>query len=200
MAGAGLARRRVAAFIDYQNCYSCARDAFHQLGDPAYLGNLSPMRLARLLASKGGNSDLVYVGAYSGLADSTRDRKTFAARRRQINVWQKEGVEVHTRTLQYLYGLPPREKGIDVKLAVDAVMTAMEGSCDTVILASCDTDLNPVIDALLTMKQARGVPAVEVIAWRGRQQNLGRPPGVPFRWIGDLDYKAVQDPTDYNLP
>jgi hypothetical protein len=31
-----------------------------------------------------------------------------------------------------------------------------------------------------------------------RKHNLGRPPDVPFRWIGKLDYRAIQDPTDYN--
>jgi NYN domain len=198
-----LPRRRVAVFIDYQNCYSCARQAFHDPGDPSHIGSVSPRRLASLLAGKGGSSsfDLTYVGVYCGLADSTKDPKTFAARRRQIAAWQKEGIEVHTRTLQYLQGFAPREKGVDVKLAIDALMTVLEGNCDVAILATCDTDLNPVIDALLELKRLqRSRASVEVIAWKGRQQNLGRPPEVPFRWIGDRDYRAIQDPVDYNRP
>jgi hypothetical protein len=46
-------RLRVAVFIDLQNCYECARAAFHQPGDPSYLGNLDLMKLARRLAGKG---------------------------------------------------------------------------------------------------------------------------------------------------
>jgi hypothetical protein len=98
-----------------------------------------------------------------------------------------------------LRGLPPREKGVDVKLAIDLVMKAIEDVYDVAIIASCDSDLNPAIDALLELKALHGKPDVEVIAWEGRRHNLGRPPEVPFRWVGKLDYRAIQDPTDYNL-
>jgi NYN domain len=194
-----LPRLRVAVFIDLQNCYECARTAFHAPGDPSYLGNMDLGRLARLLAGKGGPAlDLTFVGVYCGLADPRIAPKTNSARMKQIRAWERAGITVFARPLQYLRGLPPREKGVDVKLAIDIVMKAIEDVYDLAIIASCDSDLNPAIDALLELRRLNGKPDVAVIAWEGRKHNLGRPPDVPFRWLGKLDYRAIQDPTDYN--
>lgn len=41
-----------------------------------------------------------------------------------------------------------REKGVDVKLAVDVVLKAVKDQYDTVILVSSDTDLIPAIEAI----------------------------------------------------
>lgn len=39
----------------------------------------------------------------------------------------------------------PREKGVDVKVAIDLVVGAIDGLFDTAILVSSDTDLIPAI-------------------------------------------------------
>jgi uncharacterized LabA/DUF88 family protein len=193
-----VAGRRVAVFIDFQNCYECARKAFHKPGDSGRLGNCDPIKLAQLLAAKAGRShELAYVGVYCGLPNQYRDAKTHAARTTQIAAWRKGGATVFTRPLQYLKGMPPREKGVDVKMAVDIVMNAVEGVYDTAIVASCDSDLSPAIEALLELKTMHGGPDVEVVAWEGRKHHLGRAPAVPFRWIRKADYVAIQDLTNY---
>jgi len=40
---------RVVVFIDWQNLYKGARDAFHQGQGPRLLGNVGPLRLAQRL-------------------------------------------------------------------------------------------------------------------------------------------------------
>lgn len=67
------------------------------------------------------------------------------------------------------------EKGIDVKLSIDAVMMAVAGKYDIAIVASADSDLVPVAEALLELKAKAHGPAVEGIAWRGAgyQKKLG---------------------------
>ncbi len=196
-------KRRVAVFIDYQNCYHAAREAFHAAGDPMTGGQFWPKTFANLLASKGsGAVDLTYVGVYCGIADPRREPKTAAARQKQIAAWQKAGVNVVTRPLRY--GNWPREpaeeKGIDVKLAIDVVMGAVQGFYDVGIIGSCDTDLGPVVEALLELKATRGTPDVEVLAWKDRQNKIGvAGAALVYRWVGDLDYAAMRDFTDYNL-
>lgn len=200
--------RRVAVFIDWQNCYKAARQAFHDdEHDPAYIGNVRPEALASLLASKGpGAYSLVHVGVYCGIADSTRDPKTFAARRRQIAGWQKTGVSVFARPLRYpppwamKQGEKAREKGVDVKLALDAVVMAIEDRYDVGIIASCDTDLDALVEALFETQVTLGRKlAIEAIAWKGRENKLKPVEGLTFRWIGDRDYNAIRDLTDYNV-
>src|SRR6266699_3288681 len=66
--------RRVAVFIDYQNCYGIARRSFCDDSDPGIRGHLLPRALAHFLAGKaGGSYELVYCGVYCGIASSERE-------------------------------------------------------------------------------------------------------------------------------
>ncbi len=200
--------RRVAVFIDYQNCYGAAREAFASGLDPSYVGNFSPTALARLLAGKGGGAfQLVFTGVYTGIAEPRQDPRTHSARTKQITRWKRDGATVFARPLRYPPGWKagvtnrdsPREKGVDVKMAIDAVMGAMRDDFDVAILATCDTDFVPVVEALLELQSLKGTPDVEVIAWKDRNNRLGVPGrNLTERWVGPNDFRAIVDPTDYN--
>lgn len=58
--------------------------------------------------------------------------------------------------------LPPVEKGIDVKLAIDLVHAAIVGSYDVLMVFSSDTDLEPAVE-LAEEIGAR----VETATWMG---------------------------------
>lgn len=201
--------RRVAVFIDYQNCYGAAREAFASGLDPSYVGNFSPMALGKLLASKGsGSYKLVFVGVYCGIAEPRMDPRTHSARSKQIARWKREGATVFARSLRYPPGWKvgitnrdsPREKGVDVKMAIDAVMGALRDEYDVAILATCDNDFVPVVEALLELGATNGKPEVEVIAWKDRNNRLGiSGRQLVERWIGPNDFRAMVDSTDYNV-
>jgi hypothetical protein len=201
--------RRIGVLIDYQNTYNDAREAFHDPKlDPARWGNVRPIALARLLAGKGpGRFELTYVGVYCGMPDSTLDAKGFAAQRRRVATWEKDNVTVRSRTLRYppawamKQGEKPREKGVDVQLALDAVVRSIETLFDTVIIASTDTDLDSLVEALLEIQKATGTPkAIEAIGWFKRSNTLKQVPGLTLRWVGPNDYVTIRDDTDYNQP
>ena len=199
-----VAPRRVAVFFDYQNLWGAARDAFYGKNDPVQSGQFRPRALADLLARKAPNrQELVYVGIYCGLPDSTRDRKTFAARRRQIAAWEKAGVKACPRPLRYPHNWPAEpaeEKGVDVNLGIDVVMQAVRGEYDAAIIGSVDSDIAPVVEALLELKRLNGVPEVEVIAFKGLSKRIGvSGQQLTERWLSNLDWTAVEDRTDYNL-
>jgi hypothetical protein len=199
--------RRVGVLIDYQNTYMDAREAFHDpVNDPARFGNVRPVALANLLAAKGtGRFELTYVGVYCGMPDSTRDPKGFAAQRRRVASWEREGATVHSRALWYpppwamKRGEKPREKGVDVQLAVHAITKSIEDVFDTIVIASTDTDLDSLVEGLRELQETTGKPeAIEAIAWQKRANTLSQVPGLTMRWVGAIDYGTIRDETDYN--
>lgn len=196
--------QRGAVFFDYQNCYNRARDAFHSSNDPSRLGNFHLGSMAELLLAKGGaDRELVHVGVYTGSPDPRRDPKAHRAHEKRTAAWRAEcgpKLAIRQRTLNYR-GWPkerPREKGIDVQLAIDAMLGAVGGLFDVVVIATADTDLLPVVEGLLQLQTQTGAPDAEVIAWAGLKVGL-QVANVPIRWIGPRDYQAVRDDRDYNL-
>lgn len=194
---------RLAVFIDYQNAYRGARQAFGVDDDHYVVGQFDPYKLAKLIGARHPNYPgaklrrLVQVQMYSGMPSSTKNPKGYAAARKQINRWRASGaskprLEVCTRPLDYRTGRP-REKGIDVMLALDLAFGAANGDFDVVVLFSGDSDLLPALERA----HAAGVTC-ETAAWTGgrrRQQQKDY-----LRWehrLGQRDYDVAHDSFDY---
>lgn len=195
---------RIGVFIDWQNCYRCAQDAF----GPGTNGNVNPLALADHLAGARGPGeppgDLVHLHIHSGIPSQRRNPLTYAARRRQHAAWQRLDpcVQVFPRTLAYRQRsgvLIAQEKGIDVAVAIDLIRrTLVESSCDIAVLVSADTDLLPAVELIV---EVRGAHAIEVATWKG--PHWGPQPlalkGHPVRQhlLDERLYRAIEDPTDY---
>ena len=78
------------------------------------------------------------------------------------------------------------------------MVMAVRDEYDVATIVSADTDLLPVVEGLLTLNELYHKPSVEVVGWKGLTKGLNVR-GVPVRWIGDHDFRAVRDHTDYNL-
>jgi hypothetical protein len=94
------------------------------------------------------------------------------------------------RALRYPRGyptLPPQEKGVDVKLAVDFVAMAIRGEYDVGILMSEDTDLKPAIEAVIELPDAH----CEAATWDppGAPRRGLRLPGRWCHYLSELDYR-----------
>jgi uncharacterized LabA/DUF88 family protein len=159
---------RVAVFIDWQNTYKTAREAFGWLDYPNEYGNYSPYSLARLLATgngRGERGELVSVNVYRGLPSQKFDQAGYAANRRQAAAWMKENpalVIPRLRPLRYARDGTAREKGVDVQLAIDALEWVVSEQCQIAIVFSHDSDLVPVVDSLVRLK---GRDCVETVSW-----------------------------------
>ena len=186
----------VVVFLDYQNVYHGARRAFFDGKGPSSWGNVWPLALGRLIASRGPvgcERVLQQVRVYRGLPDAARDLKGYAAAARQSKAqyheertddaaaWRstEEGRYYCHRTLRY----PPRwprekaqEKGVDVQLAVDFVAGALAGRFDVGVIMSTDTDLRPALEAVLDVNVD--------LSW-------------PFRFPPDVDANDVNSIRDY---
>ena len=128
--------KRLVLFIDAQNMYQGARDAFFDRSSSHTLGQLDPLKLGQLICRKTPSDEkdadrhLSQVRVYTGRPESSRDPRTYGAHMRQCAAWEKKGIVVRPRTLRYPRDWPARpaeEKGVDVALAVDFVIRAVEG-------------------------------------------------------------------------
>lgn len=195
--------KRVAVFIDYRNCFHLAREVFASKPFPKVTdGQFWPSELAQLLVEKAPVDErrtLTYVGLYTGRPDPRKDAKTAAANSRQLAAWMAKSptLALKTRALRY----PPyrpvseaEEKGVDVQLAIDAMLMGARGEFDVAILASTDTDMLPVLEGLLGLNLE-----CEVVAWAGLSQKLALPgQTILVRWIGPGDFHTIADTTPYS--
>lgn len=187
---------RVAVFIDYQNCYKGARWAFCPDSPSHVDGQILPRLLALTLKNKAaGDRELIGVWVYRGLPSSKFDSKGYGAADRQVAMWSQQAL-VHpvTRPLNYRDPEAPKEKGIDVRIAIDIVTMAMRDECDIAVLMSDDTDLLPALEAVAGMKSTS---AIEVATWQPSRDEAATPLRVPghaclIHRLTEADYHRVQ--------
>jgi uncharacterized LabA/DUF88 family protein len=196
---------RVVVFLDWQNVYKSAREAFHiPATSPSDCGQVDPLALAELVAKQIPDGELKQVRLYRGIPSNAQDPKGYGAVRKHTAAWKKKDpsrLQVYHRPLQYLPGMAPREKGIDVQLAIDFVVMAVRGEYDTGVLFSTDTDLAPALDAVYELN---GVdkPWPRTAGWDGpnRQKrciSASAKRRAPCCWIGTADYFKIRDATRY---
>lgn len=114
---------------------------------------------------EGPSVELAQVNVYRGHPDPRKEQRAASTSDRQKASWERDNrVRVIRRSLTYRRwpDQPPVEKGIDVKLAVDLIHTAIQGSYDVLIIFSSDTDLIPAVEL------ANEIGAhVETATWHG---------------------------------
>lgn len=193
----------VGVFIDYQNVHMSAHEQFCSWGESPDKCILDPLRLAETVVNKRAPGGvLAAVWAYRGRADPRKQPRLTAATDKQFQAWiQDSRVNVKRRPLRYPpdYGQQgcveaPREKGIDVSLAVDLVRAGLEQRYDVIILMSRDTDLMPAVEMVFTLPKAH----IEVATWAGATRL--RSSGGQRLWchmLSEDDWKACIDHRPY---
>jgi hypothetical protein len=126
-----------------------------------------------------------------------------SAQQRRLGLWRRTRHRDRSGdTIPAVPGKAPREKGIDVLLAIDLAMMAVQGEFDVGILVSADTDLIPALDAVYDFN-GPGRPWIEVAGWRGpfdQKRIAATPPRrIGGLWIEQADYDLMCDRTDYNI-
>ena len=198
--------RRVAVFIDARNVYYSARLAFHGGTGPSSHGQVDPIKLGELLVERGQGparrpKELVDVRVYVGKPSESRDPISAGAYARQVDSWRRAGVHVIEGTLAYpddFPAHPPKEKGVDVALAVDLVAGSLRDEFDVAVIASTDNDLLPALQALVERRDAWGRPGVEVFAWSPLGKRLWlKKRSLWCHFLDRSDYDRVRDARDY---
>lgn len=157
--------KRAVAFIDGQNLFYAAKNAFGY-GFPNY-------EVAALAAAvcQSQSWNLTQVRFYTGIPDMTDNAPWNHFWTAKLAQMGRQGVHVFSRTLRYrnqtvrLPGgqthtiLVGQEKGVDVRLALDIVGLAYQGAYDVALVFSQDQDLSEVADEIrqIAQQQARWI-------------------------------------------
>lgn len=154
---------KAVSFFDGQNLFYSAKRAFGY----GYL-NYDPKKLAQQICDNQG-WQLVGVQFYTGIPDATDHRSYFW--RAKFNQMKRDGVIVFSRELRYQEEevlLPDgqthlvrvgKEKGIDVRIAIDVIRLAHQKVYDVAIIFSQDQDLSEVAKEIriIAQEQARWI-------------------------------------------
>ena len=196
---------RVAVLIDYMNAYKGAMQAVGaDRSAPGIAGQFSPWSVAQMLAARREErisrpQSLVMVGVYRGMPVASLDSRGASQAYRQVERWRRDAaklkapLEIRTRTLAYDDRGRPREKGIDVLLALDLALGAAFDRFSAAVVFSGDADLLPAVEAATGM----GV-ACDSASWLGGGRRLQQPPVEYSYLLSREDYRQVSDSTDYS--
>lgn len=148
-----------------------------------------------------GDRTLKEFRVYTGRPSPSADNKSYSAWRALTADWEKNGVTVVSRALSYPPNCPrerPREKGIDVNLAVDFVAGAVDGAFDVGVIFSTDRDLLPALEFV------SGHPELRVVGEAAARWVPGANAPLTIKgrsiWCHGLDakdYQLIRDTTSY---
>jgi uncharacterized LabA/DUF88 family protein len=197
--------KRALAFFDGQNLFYAAKEAY---GYP--YPNYDPHRLAQAVcAAKGW--DLSGIHFYTGVPDQLMDADRHYFWAAKLAVMGTRGIQSFTRPLRYqnkvitlrdgtITTAPVgREKGIDVRLALDIVRFALENRYDVALIFSQDQDLTEAVDDVkkIAQREQRWIKlacAFPVSATYGNKRGIN---GTEWVKLDRATYDACLDPNDY---
>ena len=142
--------KRAVSFVDGQNLYRHAKDAFGH-----YHPNYDPRRLAEAVCADRGwiNHGVRF---YTGIPSADRAPMWHGYWTRRLTAMRRAGIVVTSRPLRFrvetvrlpdgsVHDIPvEREKGIDLRLGLDVVRMARNAELDVAIVFSQDQDLAEV--------------------------------------------------------
>lgn len=178
-----MTKPKTVVFIDYQNAHHSAHEMWCNEYEPMETCLIHPVRLAETVAAiRAPGADLQQIRVYRGRPEPRKEATLTSANDKQKMAWEDSDprCKVLRKPLRYPHdwGQPgcvdkPREKGIDVALAVDLVRMAMLNEFEVGIVFSRDTDLLPALEAVRDLNG----PHVEAATWKGasRLRLDGRP-------------------------
>ena len=154
--------RRVVSFVDGQNLFYAARQAFGY----AY-PNYDPRRLTEMVAAVQGWT-VAGIRFYTGVPDLSENQFWSGFWAARCDAMWNEGIAPITRPLRYhneTVDLPGggkttarigHEKGIDVRIALDIVRLARSGALDVALVFSQDQDLSEVANEVRGIAREQG--------------------------------------------
>jgi uncharacterized LabA/DUF88 family protein len=199
------ALKRAVVFVDGQNLYYAAKDAFGY-AVPNY--DVTALSTKICLAK---NWNLSKVQFYTGIPDATDDSFWNSFWTSKLAQMGRQGVEVYSRTLRYrnqtvrlpngqsVTTLVGQEKGIDVRIALDIVRLANQKKFDVALVFSPDQDLSEVADEirLISKHQMRWIKMACAFPTSPTRTNRRGINGTEWIIIDRTMYDSCLDARDY---
>ncbi|TYB44340.1 NYN domain-containing protein [Actinomadura chibensis] len=147
----------------------CRTRPLRELRHPAHCCVPDPARVAAIIEQRRSRpSEVTAIRVYRGRPDPNHQPTPTSANDAQAARWSRDPrVQVIRRQLNYRGwpDAPPREKDIDVAIAVDLMHLALRGQYDALVLFSGDTDLLPAIEVIKQLRLCH----TEVACWAGHK-------------------------------
>lgn len=197
--------KRAVAFIDGQNLFHAAREAFGRVY-PDY----DVVALAGRVCNEAGWT-LAQTRFYTGVPDAADNpfwhgfwtAKLAAMGRRHVRVfsrslrYQNRAVTLPDGTIHTF--LAGQEKGIDVRIAVDVIRMAHRGEYDVAVIFSQDQDLSEVAQEIrvIAHEQQRWIKVASAFPVSPTTRNRRGIDGTDWARISRATYEACLDRRDY---
>ncbi len=199
------AQPRAVAFIDGQNLFHGAREAFG-----FRYPNYDVLALATAVCA-GRQWRLDAVRFYSGVPAQQRDPQRHAFWHNKLAGMKRVGIVCFTPTLRYRAQIWQRsegqlesrwigiEKGVDVRIALDVVRLAHARQLDVALIFSQDQDLAEAAVELraIAREQGRWIKAASAFPVSTRSPNRRGINGTDWIRLSRDEYDRCLDPADY---
>lgn len=142
---------RVAVYIDGGNTYRSLKmiNAFDGIKRFSYTDFIDSIVGERTLVSK-----RYYIGILKNHDNTPKSQQMLRSQQKHLEGLRADGFEVKNGKIMYDQGAI-REKGVDVKIAIDLVVGAVDDLYDTAIILSSDTDLIPAVKYIKNAKNKK---------------------------------------------
>jgi uncharacterized LabA/DUF88 family protein len=194
---------RAMAFVDGQNLFNAAKEAFGYR-----YPNYDVVKLSQQVASANGWT-LVQTRFYTGIPGPADPRHVFWSNK--LATLGRQGVVLFSRPLRYHpeeITLPdgstskarvPVEKGVDVRLALDLVRLAFANRFDVAIIFSQDQDYSEAAKEIRAIAKAanRWIKVASAFPCSGSSSNKRGVDLTDWIRIDRATYDRCLDPADY---
>ncbi|MCY4474534.1 MAG: NYN domain-containing protein [Chloroflexi bacterium] len=180
---------RAVVLVDGMNLFNNAKRAY---GYP--YPNYDVVKLANAICGKIG-CQLAETRFYTGVPAqrSEPDRHHFWFAKSQA--MRQAGVIVYTRTVRQTS--PPQEKGIDLRIGLDALALAFRRACDALAIVSTDQDFTELNRYVREVANEQGRKIRLISAYPVGNQKVRGINGMEQLPIARKTYDSCIDPTDY---
>lgn len=199
------ANKGAYAFIDGQNLFYAAREAFGY----AY-PNYDPKLLAQKICHNNGWT-LLQTYFYTGVPSQTASPFWSHFWNAKLAAMGTRGVRTFHRQLRYRNQIVKlsdgtqttipvgREKGVDVRLALDVIRTARLSLYDVALIFSQDQDLSELADEIkeTSKRESRWIQVASAFPVGPTSRNSRGINGTDWIQIDRATYDACIDPADY---
>lgn len=132
--------KRAVTFFDCQNLFGIARKWWSYTHP-----NFNPIELSKLVVRKNQDWSLTGIRLYTGIHDYAKNSKLNQFWNRKLNAHKLKDPRVYIYTAPLLYTINgAKEKGIDIRIALDLIRMARLNEYDVAVLFSQDSDFKEV--------------------------------------------------------
>jgi uncharacterized LabA/DUF88 family protein len=199
------AMKRACAFVDGQNLFHAAREAFGYT-----YPNYDIKKLAKAICDAHG-WQLMDVYFYTGFPAAQDDEFWNAFWQNKLRAMSRGGIHTFSRPLRYrnqrftlpdgsLYiALVGQEKGVDVRISLDVIRGAIGNEYDVALLFSQDQDLSEVADEIraIAAERERWIKIASAFPVSPTTRNSRGINRTDWIKIGRTEYEECIDQRDY---